>query len=115
MTIDQHDLARRLRCLANQSDSDRAEEIRELAVIVDTESDVDGLARWLADATGRDRVADLPSAAKGFAPAPEPLRAAAFHGLAGEFVRAVDPHTEADPAAMLTQFLAAFGNACGRG
>jgi Protein of unknown function (DUF3987) len=27
----------------------------------------------------------------------------------------VDPHTEADPAATLVQFLLAFGNACGRG
>jgi Toprim domain len=50
-----------------------------------------------------------------FPPAPEPLREAAFHGLAGEFVRTVDPHTEADPAATLIQLLAAFGNACGRG
>ena len=38
-----------------------------------------------------------------------------FHGLAGSFVLAVDEHTEADPAAILVQFLLAFGNACGRG
>jgi 5S rRNA maturation endonuclease (ribonuclease M5) len=48
-------------------------------------------------------------------PIPRPLREAAFHGLAGEFVRTIEPHTEADPAAVLIQFLAAFGNACGRG
>ena len=46
---------------------------------------------------------------------PDPLREEAFHGLAGEFVRAVEPHTEADPAALLFQFLAAFGVAAGRG
>lgn len=39
----------------------------------------------------------------------------ALHGLAGEIVRAVDPHTEADPAAVLINLLAAFGNAVGRG
>jgi len=43
-------------------------------------------------------------------PAPE-----AFHGLAGEFVRLVEPHTEADPVALLAHFLVYFGNAVGRG
>ena len=45
---------------------------------------------------------------------PEPLDPAAFHGLAGDVVRALEPHSEADPVALLLQFLAAFGNACGR-
>jgi hypothetical protein len=45
---------------------------------------------------------------------PAPLDAAAFHGLAGEIVRRIEPHTEADPAALLFQFLAAFGNIIGR-
>src|SRR5262249_27370012 len=45
---------------------------------------------------------------------PAPLSAAAFIGLAGEFVRAVEPHTEADPAAILIQFLVGFGNVIGR-
>jgi hypothetical protein len=43
------------------------------------------------------------------------LGAAAYQGIAGELVRLIDPHTEADPAAILAQFLAAVGNACGRG
>jgi hypothetical protein len=46
---------------------------------------------------------------------PAPLAPEAFHGLAGEIVRAVEPHSEADPAALLGLTLAAFGNACGRG
>lgn len=44
--------------------------------------------------------------------APDP---AALHGLAGDVVRAVEPHTEADPVALLGQFLVAFGNVVGRG
>jgi Protein of unknown function (DUF3987) len=44
---------------------------------------------------------------------PEPLGPAAFHGLAGEIVRRTEPHTEADPAALLFQLLAAFGNLIG--
>lgn len=40
---------------------------------------------------------------------------AALHGLAGEVVETVLPHTEADPAALLTSLLAACGNALGRG
>ena len=49
------------------------------------------------------------------APWPEPLAKEAFHGLAGEVVRAIDPQTEADPAAILTNFLVFFGNAVGSG
>jgi len=45
---------------------------------------------------------------------PDPLDEAAYHGLAGKFVKAIEPHTEADPAALLVQFLVAFGNVVGR-
>ena len=45
---------------------------------------------------------------------PQPLGEEAFHGIAGDIVRAIDPHTESDPAALLFQFLAAFGSAVGR-
>jgi hypothetical protein len=46
---------------------------------------------------------------------PEPPKEEAFYGLAGEWVGMVEPHTEADPAALLIQFLVAFGNLIGRG
>ncbi len=39
----------------------------------------------------------------------------AFYGLAGRIVRAAEPHIEADPAAVLTQLLASFGNYVSRG
>jgi hypothetical protein len=42
------------------------------------------------------------------------LGADAFHGFAGELVRTIEPHTEADPAAILLQFLVVFGNMVGR-
>ena len=45
---------------------------------------------------------------------PAPLAEAAFHGLAGQIVRTIEPHTEADPAALLIQLLAAVGSAIGR-
>jgi hypothetical protein len=45
---------------------------------------------------------------------PERLAKAGWYGLAGEIVRAIEPHTEADPHALLFQLLAAFGNAAGR-
>jgi hypothetical protein len=44
---------------------------------------------------------------------PHPPGHAAFYGLAGEIVRRIEPHTEADPMALLIQFLAAFGNILG--
>lgn len=46
---------------------------------------------------------------------PKPLGDAAFYGLAGEIVREIEPHSEADPAAIMGQFLAAVGSAVGRG
>ena len=39
----------------------------------------------------------------------------AFCGLAGRVVRAIEPHSEADPYGLLLTFLAAFGAAVGRG
>lgn len=45
---------------------------------------------------------------------PVPLKEEALHGLAGDFVRLIEPHTEADPTAILIQFLAAHGNCIGR-
>ena len=45
-----------------------------------------------------------------------PLPAAndAYHGLMGDIVRTVEPHTEADPVALLIQLLVSYGNAVGR-
>ena len=37
-----------------------------------------------------------------------------FYGLAGNIVRAIEPHSEADPVALLVQLLAMFGSAIGR-
>lgn len=48
-------------------------------------------------------------------PWPDPLGDAAFQGLVGEIARAVAPHTEADPSAILLQVLVAFGALVGRG
>lgn len=45
---------------------------------------------------------------------PNPLREEAYHGLVGTWVRMVEPHTEADPAALIIQMLVAFGNMIGR-
>jgi len=38
----------------------------------------------------------------------------AYHGLAGEVVHTIEPHTEADPVAILLQFLTLAGNVMGR-
>src|SRR5262245_52385593 len=45
---------------------------------------------------------------------PDELRPEALHGVAGELVRTIEPHSEADPAALLLQFLIGFGNVIGR-
>jgi hypothetical protein len=43
------------------------------------------------------------------------LDAAALHGLAGDIVETIAPHTETDPVALLVQTLLFFGNVVGRG
>jgi hypothetical protein len=83
---------------------------------------VDLALGWLGlDSRGADeerpRSAAAPASGRpplATAPWPEPLHAAAFHGLAGGWVRLVLPHTEADPAALLLSLLAGFGNLVGR-
>ena len=45
---------------------------------------------------------------------PSPLGEAAYHGVTGDFVRLVSPHTEADLQAVLVQFLVTVGNMIGR-
>ncbi len=44
---------------------------------------------------------------------PDPLDEAGYYGLAGEFVKLIAPHSEADPVALLDNFLTAFGNVVG--
>jgi hypothetical protein len=44
------------------------------------------------------------------APWPAPMKEEAFYGLAGQFVRLVEPHTEADPNFLLLMFLTYAGN-----
>jgi predicted transcriptional regulator len=45
---------------------------------------------------------------------PAPMDPRALHGVAGEFVRAIEQQTEADPSALLGHFLVEFGCAAGR-
>ena len=42
------------------------------------------------------------------------MAAAAYHGLSGEIVSVLAPETEADPIALLLQYLISFGNILGR-
>ena len=46
---------------------------------------------------------------------PPPPAQAAYHGLRARSSDRIAPHTEADPVAILTQLLVAFGAAAGRG
>ena len=46
---------------------------------------------------------------------PDPPEDPAFHGLAGEVVRLIEPSSEADPVGVLLQLLIGFGNAIGSG
>jgi hypothetical protein len=59
----------------------------------------------------------LPSLTSHLSPSqdwPQPPSDTVYHGPLGELVHLIEPHTEADPLAVLTQLLVAFGNAVGR-
>jgi hypothetical protein len=81
---------------------------------------------WLAQQRGWRRKPDAESSRLAAAsPAPvlkgpiqQPwpvMDQAAYYGLAGDIVRTIGPHSEADPNAILLHFLSALGNAIGRG
>lgn len=46
---------------------------------------------------------------------PKEIGRRAFYGPAGDFVKVLEPHTEADSVGLLAQLLAGFGNLVGRG
>ena len=45
---------------------------------------------------------------------PEELSDRAYHGIAGEIIRRIEPHTEADPVAILAELLVVMGHVVGR-
>jgi hypothetical protein len=77
----------------------------------------DEVVRRVREWVGVDTSVEIPSATPSPVASswPEPLADEAFYGLAGEIVRAIEPHSEADPAALLLQLLATFGNVIGNG
>lgn len=60
---------------------------------------------------GRPRALPLPPPPTDW---PAPPEQVAYHGLAGQIVAKIAPHTEADPAAILTQLLVCCGAMIGR-
>lgn len=62
-------------------------------------------------AAGRTGTLPVPPPPDGWPAPPDP---AAYHGLPGQIVGRIAPHTEADPAAILTQLLVACGALIGR-
>jgi hypothetical protein len=80
-------------------------------------NDLPRLAEWVI---AKERAKTSPATPTATAPSakasdwPE-MDDAAFHGLPGEIVRLIAPHTESDPVAILLQTLVYAGNAIGRG
>lgn len=67
------------------------------------------------DSSTSDHPADTFSPLNPFSPdQPGPISEEAYHGLAGRFVRAVEPASEASPVALLVQFLFGVGSLVGR-
>jgi Protein of unknown function (DUF3987) len=79
------------------------------ASIADLAAEVTAEPAKLAKTNGH---APPPSVARSW---PAPMDAAARHGFVGDVLATIEPHTEADPHALLVQLLVAFGNVIGRG
>lgn len=76
------------------------------------DDEVAGIARSVAGYTPKE---DSDPVTPARDPPPTKLSPRALYGLAGEIVDCISPHTEADPAALLVDFLTSYGNAVGRG
>jgi hypothetical protein len=91
------------------------------------------ISDWLAAGGSAEKLKELADALPEWEPAKQPqgtadahsfvnlasaawpiIDGAAYYGLAGEVVRTIEPHSEADPIALLLQFLTLAGNAIGR-
>ena len=72
------------------------------------------LSKWWG--WGRERQSPAPAPPALATPLTKPkLQEEAYHGLVGEIVRTMEPHTEADPAALMTNAFVSIGNAIGKG
>lgn len=95
------------RATIKRLDKDRpATGVKRLAELMD-EKVVDLACRWLNITSAR---MPSPRVSRHKVSWPEPLSEEAFYGLVGDIVRTIGPETEADPAGLLIQFLAGFGN-----
>lgn len=83
------------------------------ADIVRIFTELRGKERAKPAAAGTENLEDL--ALPPAEPWPSPPTIALRHGILGELLDRLSPATEADPVALLTTFLVAFGNAAGRG
>ena len=94
-------------------------ELDELLKRADAETDLSGTVFLNADGDlvegSADGAVKMNSLTIPNDPWPAAIAAPALYGLAGDVVRVIEPHTEADPVALLIQFLVAFGNCIGRG
>jgi hypothetical protein len=77
-------------------------------------SNLSGFLREWADRLEEHKASEVESLATVWQGWPTAMRDEAFHGVAGEIVKAISPQTEADGNALLVQFLVAFGSVVGR-
>jgi len=95
----------------------------QMATVQETAARMDGDLLSLTSENGLNKVSALALGFRAslvnfvsFVPSEIPaLNPDALYGLAGRIVKAIEPHTEAHPAALLGHILVCFGNVIGRG
>ena len=73
------------------------------------------MTTWPQPTESYRRVSSLTSLSSPPQPSWPELDSTALHGITGQVVRTLEPHTEADPVGLLLTFLAAVGNIVGPG
>jgi hypothetical protein len=98
---------------ASDDEDPALEEVNRLGEYLESLQALENLQQnEVPESPGEPYPAEYPSSSP-TAPEPTALAEPALYGLAGLVVRSLAAHTEADPAALLLQFLAAFGNILG--
>jgi hypothetical protein len=76
--------------------------------------ELDALARARESGRSRSPTGSSAPSRPDARPWPDLPTSEAYSGLAGDIVRAIEPHTEADPVALLAHVLVGFGSLIGR-
>ena len=94
---------------AGKTDAEVRDQLAQNNRVLNWQMTGDEIAETIEEVRGRVNLTVISSVSNDGPDWPEAPAVEAFHGLAGEVVAAIEPHTEADPVGVLAQFLTIAG------